>query len=43
MTDKCKRRMNEREKYITTKITQSAGWRGTAKKKREAQRKERGS
>ena len=25
MTDKCRRRMNEREGYITTKITQSRG------------------
>ena len=42
MTDKCRRRMNEREEYITTEITQSKGG-GAAKKKREAQRKERGS
>ena len=40
MTDKCSRRMNRREEYITIEITQS---RGTAKKKREAQRKEGGS
>ena len=39
MTDKCRRRMNGREGYITTEITQS---RGTGKKKK-AQRKERGS
>ena len=39
MTDKC-RRMNRREEYITTEITPI--W-GTAKKKREAQRKEGGS
>ena len=25
MTDKCRRRMNEREEYITTEITQSEG------------------
>ena len=40
MTDKCRRRMNGREEYITTEITPI--W-GTAKKKREAQRKEGGS
>ena len=40
MTDKCRRRMNGREEYITTKIT-PIGRR--AKKKREAQRKEGGS
>ena len=40
MTDKCRRRMNGREEYITIEITQS---RGTTKKKREAQRKEGGS
>ena len=28
MTDKCKRRMNERKKYITTEITQSGGGEG---------------
>ena len=39
MTDKCRKRMNGREEYITIEITQN---RGTAKKK-EAQRKERGS
>ena len=33
--------MNGREEYITTEITRSRG--GTARKKREAQRKERGS
>ena len=44
MTDKCRRRMNEREEYITTEITQSkGGGGGAAKKKRETQRKERGS
>ena len=37
MTNKCRRRMNGREGYITTEITQS---RGTGKKKK-AQRKER--
>ena len=37
MIDKCRRRMNRREEYITTEITPI---RGTAKKKREAQRKE---
>ena len=42
MTDKCRRRMNGREKYIITEITQSGG-KGTTKKKREVQRKERGS
>ena len=42
MTDKCRRRMNGKEEYITTEITRSRGG-GTAKKKREAQRKERGS
>ena len=25
MTDKCRRRMNEREEYITTEITQNKG------------------
>ena len=40
MTDKCRRRMNGREEYITTKITQR---KGAAKKKKEAQRKEGGS
>ena len=40
MTDKCRRRMNGREEYITTEITPI--W-GTAKKKREARRKEGGS
>ena len=39
MTDKCRRRMNGREEYITTEITPI--W-GTAKKKREARRKEGG-
>ena len=44
MTDKCRRKMNGREDYITTKITQRRGGGGrTAKKKREAQRKEGGS
>ena len=42
MTNKCRRRMNGREKYITTKITLNRGG-GTAKKKKEAQRKEKGS
>ena len=38
MTDKCRRRMNRREEYITTEITQRE--RGeAAKKKGEAQRK----
>ena len=40
MIDKCKRRMNRRGGYITTEISQR---RGTAKKEREAQRKEGGS
>ena len=40
ITDKCRRRMNKREGYITTEISQN---RGTAKKEREAQRKEGGS
>ena len=31
MTDKCRRKMNEREGYITTEITQS---KGTGKKKK---------
>ena len=39
MTNKCRRRINGREGYITTEITQS---KGTGKKKK-AQRKERGS
>ena len=39
MTDKCRRRMNGREGYITTKITQSK----KGKKKKKAQKKERGS
>ena len=44
MIDKCKRRMNGREEYITIEITQRRGEGGrTAKKKREAQRKEGGS
>ena len=46
MTDKCRRKMNGREEYITTEITQRRGEGGggrMAKKKREAQRKERGS
>ena len=42
MTDKCRRKMNGREEYITTKITQRRGG-GAAKKKREAWRKEGGS
>ena len=41
MTDKCRKKMNGREEYITTEITQRR--RGTTKKKREAQRKEGGS
>ena len=41
MTDKCRRRMNGREGYITTEITHSSGRR--KKESREAQRKERGS
>ena len=28
MTDKCRRKMNGREEYITTKITQRRGWGG---------------
>ena len=41
MTDKCRRKMNGREEYITIEITQRRGEGGrTAKKKREAQRKE---
>ena len=40
MIDKCRRRMNGREEYITTEITPI--W-GMTKKKREAQRKEGGS
>ena len=41
MTDKCRRRINGREGYITTEITHSSGRR--KKESREAQRKERGS
>ena len=37
MTDKYRRRMNGREEYVTTEITQRSGG---AKKKRECQRKE---
>ena len=40
MTDKCRRRMNEREDYITTEITPI--WRTAKKKKMEAQKKEIG-
>ena len=40
MTDKCRRRMNRRGGYITTEISER---RGTARKGREAQRKEGGS
>ena len=40
MIDKCRRRMNGREEYITIEITHI--W-GTTKKKREAQRKKGGS
>ena len=40
MTDKCRRRMNGREGYITTETTQS---RGDGGKKKKAQRKERDS
>ena len=44
MTDKCRRRINGREEYITTEITQKGGGGGkAAKKKREAHRKEGGS
>ena len=42
MTNKCKRRMNGSEEYITTEITQRRG-REAAKKNREAQRKKGGS
>ena len=35
MTNKCRRRMNGREEYITAEITQRVGGR-MAKKKREA-------
>ena len=42
MADKCRRRMNGGEGYITTEISQREGG-GTAKKKEEAQKKERGS
>ena len=41
MTNKCRRRMNGGEGYITIEISQREG--GTAKKKKEAQKKERGS
>ena len=36
MIDKCRRKMNGREEYITTEITQRKGEGGTAKKKKEA-------
>ena len=40
MTDKCRRRMNEREEYITTEITQSKGGRpkrgGRPRERKEA-------
>ena len=35
MTDKCRKRMNEGEGYITTKITQSRGGRGRRRRPRE--------
>ena len=41
MTDKCRRRMNGGEGYITTEISQRKE--KMAKKKKEAQKKERGS
>ena len=41
MTDKCRRMMNGGEGYITIEISQREE--GTAKKKKEAQKKERGS
>ena len=41
MTNKCRRRMNRREGYITTEISQRGG--RTVRKRREAQRKEGGS
>ena len=37
MTDKCKRRMNGREKYITTEITKSGGGR---RRRRPRERRE---
>ena len=45
MTDKCRRRMNGKEEYITTEITQKGGRprRGRRPRNREAQRKEEGS
>ena len=43
MTDKCRRKINRREEYITIEITQRKGEGGMAKKKRETQRKEGGS
>ena len=61
MIDKCRRRMNGGERYITTEISQrkkgqaipvptselhcsrAVRWRGEAKKKKETQKKERGS
>ena len=45
MTDKCKRRMNGREEYITTKTTQRGGRPGRRRRPRnkEAQRQEGGS
>ena len=42
MIDKCRRKMNGREEYITKEITQK-GEGGTARRKREAQRWGRGS
>ena len=42
MIDKWRRRMNGREEYITTEITQKKGGGAAKKKKREAQRKEEG-
>ena len=45
MTSKCRRRMNGREEYVTTEITQRGGRprRGRRPRNREAQRKEGGS
>ena len=39
MTDKCRRRMNEREEYITTEITQKKGGR-LRRRERPRERKE---
>ena len=40
MTDKCRRRMNGREEYITTEITQRKGGRRPRRRGRPRERKE---